>query len=166
MGSWSACVSGRDSKEYYRRRSGAILIHCLYPALIQNSYIIMPSVSKSPIEAHPFTIAGIPDKSSTRSSCDQVQFILHVQNGFTKHLFNKTNDGRTRLTTFLDGPYGSRYNFAMYHTVFLVAGGSGITHSVSHLLDLIRRAKKGVCDTRHVQLLWMVRDTGESRIGD
>jgi len=111
------------------------------------------------MQSHPATIISTP----TSHGGDLV-FILRSHAGFTRRIWKaacadaasrddverkgaeKTaSRSRTPHIALIDGPYGTPHtDFACFDTLFLVAGGSGITYTLALLLDLAgRRAGHG-----------------------
>ena len=94
----------------------------------QCAYLIMPTVSASPLEAHPFTIAGIPtilsDSAEERAARPTLKFVIRVREGFTKRLrdYAKRRSGGCTVTAFVDGPYGIPPDLRLKDTVVLIAG--------------------------------------------
>ncbi|KAH7904528.1 hypothetical protein BJ138DRAFT_1130916, partial [Hygrophoropsis aurantiaca] len=101
----------------------------------QTAYLIIPSVSRLPFEAHPFTIASIDSSSpvsgkletkddsnapeSGASFWKELVFIINVRKGFTKRLGEiAANNGKVKV--FVDGPYGFPPNLSSYDTSVLV----------------------------------------------
>ncbi|KAH9895032.1 ferric reductase NAD binding domain-containing protein [Cubamyces lactineus] len=150
----------------------------------QAAFLIVPSVSRIPIEAHPFTIAGVdsryrvgmgrkamPSAGDSRVTlCDsqgfamggdpdweELEFMINVRDGFTKRLARAAEDGE-KVKVLVDGPYGFSPNLREDDTVVLVAGGSGISLVLSTFLGLISdvRASKSKC--RRVVFVWSIRD--------
>ena len=122
----------------------------------QHAYVVLPTVSDLPTEAHPFTIASIPTSldGTDGPSEKEVVFLIRGRRGFTGRLREHANHhGQSRVAAFVDGPYGGmRRSLDSFDHVVLVAGGSGITAIVSQLLDLIKRMRdaKAVTKTVHV----------------
>jgi len=88
----------------------------------QHAYVILPSVSKLPFEAHPFTIASIPEASGENKGCDVV-FLIRGRSGFTQRLRDlASNDHGCRVPAFLDGPYGCPPDLRQFSTCVLIAG--------------------------------------------
>ena len=104
----------------------------------QTAYLIMPTVSRFPLEAHPFSIASIDSSlfpPSTRGSAEagpveesphwkELVFLINVRGGFTKRLKDITAQ-KQAVKLFIDGPYGAAPDVAAYDTSVLVAGESG-----------------------------------------
>lgn len=115
----------------------------------QTAYLIMPSVSTIPFEAHPFTIASIDttgevtpasDKESlgeTEPYWKELVFFINVHGGFTKKLGDVAQKGE-KIKVFVDGPYGKSPDLTYYDTSVLIAGGSGISFTLPLFLDGIK----------------------------
>ena len=106
----------------------------------QTAYLIMPSVSTFPLEAHPFSISSIdstlfrPRARSERSArhgeakeipeaahWKELVFLINVRGGFTKRLKEVAAQNQT-VKLFIDGPYGSAPDMGAYDTSIFVAG--------------------------------------------
>ncbi|KIJ04502.1 hypothetical protein PAXINDRAFT_22206 [Paxillus involutus ATCC 200175] len=101
----------------------------------QSAYIIMPSVSTLPFEAHPFSISSIDsslfhrhgDNNSENSDgptaayWKELVFLVNVRGGFTKRLKEVAARNET-IKVFVDGPYGSSPDLGAYDTSVLIAG--------------------------------------------
>lgn len=109
----------------------------------QAAFLIMPSVSAIPFEAHPFTIASVdsryrlrgksmsridslatltdPKDMSDAPESEELQFMINVREGFTKRLAQAAEMGQ-KVKVFVDGPYGFSPNLLGDDTVVLVAG--------------------------------------------
>jgi ferric-chelate reductase len=111
-------------------------------------FLIIPSVSGLPFEAHPFTIASIEspdshggvekihsterygstqtslvpsDSLDGRASSNELVFLINVRKGFTKLLAN-TAAKKGLLKVFVDGPYGPSADLHFFDTSVLIAG--------------------------------------------
>ena len=65
-----------------------------------------------------------------------------------------------RFTVLCEGPYGGCGHslFASYSSVMLVAGGSGITHTLGMAHDLIcKAASQDAIRATHLDIIWVVR---------
>ncbi|WVQ72912.1 hypothetical protein IAR50_002474 [Cryptococcus sp. DSM 104548] len=119
----------------------------------QHAFISAPSISGSPHESHPFSIANVP----TDSSNDAI-FLIRVHSGFTKRLrLALSSDTTTDIPLHLEGPYGYPHSLDAYNTVLLLAGGTGVTFTSGHLLQILQNAKAGASAVRHVHLVWHIR---------
>lgn len=119
----------------------------------QHALITMPQVATLRYEQHPVTVANVPDESG------DVVFIIKAQTGFTRRLVKHLTDAvDTSLNCYLEGPYGSPASLNHYDTVLLVSGGTGVTHSLSHLLSIMKASRQGTSAVSTVRLVWNVRD--------
>ncbi|CAA7259897.1 unnamed protein product [Cyclocybe aegerita] len=125
----------------------------------QHAYVILPSVSSMPFEAHPFTIASIAEDVNDNKERDAV-FLIRGRSGFTERLRQHAKEKHgSRVPAFMDGPYGCPPDLRHYTTCILVAGGSGISYTLPLLLDLVRiSAKGGKSAVGRVVFVWAVRD--------
>ncbi len=127
----------------------------------------MPSVSRYPLESHPFTIANTHEPSPDHKDAGKLAFVIKVRDGFTQRLHHhcsNANSASPSVHAILDGPYGQPSSLLFHETVVLVAGGSGITYALSALLEIVRSAREGKAKTKKVVLVWMVKQQGESRL--
>ncbi|KAL4063886.1 ferric reductase NAD binding domain-containing protein, partial [Scleroderma yunnanense] len=146
-------------------------------------YLIMPSVSRLPFEAHPFTIASMDsvtshpsctagkstskwttketstEQSLTTSSLSwkELVFFINVRNGFTLQLKEAAMKGE-KLKTFIDGPYGIPPDLRSYDTSILVAGGTGISYILPTFLSIIENVNIGDSSCQKVVFVWVIRD--------
>ncbi|KIJ06187.1 hypothetical protein PAXINDRAFT_92374 [Paxillus involutus ATCC 200175] len=116
----------------------------------QSAYIIMPSVSTLPFEAHPFSISSIDSPLFQRHGDDnsengeeptaaywkELVFLVNVRSGFTKRLKEVAARNET-IKVLLDGPYGSSPDLGAYDTSVLIAGGTGVTYTLPVFLSII-----------------------------
>lgn len=87
----------------------------------QHAYLTLPSISKLPTEAHPFTIASIPDRKD--SGDVEVVFIIRGRTGFTGLLRDHVvHNGLCKVPARVDGPYGCPPDLRSFSTCVLVAG--------------------------------------------
>ncbi|TFK76030.1 hypothetical protein BDN72DRAFT_362236 [Pluteus cervinus] len=123
----------------------------------QHAYLTLPTISKIPTEAHPFSIANIPTPSDDNKDTDVV-FLVKARGGFTRHLReHAARNGVCKVPAYLDGPYGCAPDLRMYSTVILLAGGSGVTYTLPLLLHLVRaRGRKSL--VRRIVFIWSVRE--------
>ena len=91
----------------------------------QHAYVVLPTVSDLPTEAHPFTIASIPTSLDGTDGPEEkdVAFIIRGRNGFTGRLRNfATVNAGAIVPAFIDGPYGCPPDLNRYSTCILIAG--------------------------------------------
>ncbi|KAG2055254.1 hypothetical protein BDR06DRAFT_934312 [Suillus hirtellus] len=147
----------------------------------QTAYLIMPSVSTLPFEAHPFTIASFDSSLlSTSQTEDQsgsgendetqvlgssapfwkeLVFLVNVHGGFTKKL-KEVADTKGIVKVFVDGPYGPSPDLGSYDTCVFVAGGSGISYTLPVFLSVIESVRKGKSSCKRVVFIWSIRGAG------
>lgn len=143
----------------------------------QTAYLIMPSVSRLPFEAHPFTIASLnstlfdvpEEQEPTSEKCAEIGlakgvapswkelvFFINVRKGFTARLKDAALKG-DKIKVFVDGPYGPSPNLGSYDTSVLIAGGSGVSYTLPVLLDIIERVRNGESKCRRIVFIWSIR---------
>ena len=91
----------------------------------------------------------------------QVCLIVAARTGMTRKMYQKAvfAPGHTiRVMGFLEGPYAGHDSLASYGTVFMFAGGAGITHHLVQTRYLIAAAHANTVATRKIILVWSVRD--------
>lgn len=127
----------------------------------QYIYLRIPGISV--FENHPFTIASLCSDDFPSEYGEQYRdmaLVFKPFGGFTRKVV-ETALRKGPLHTyrvFLDGPYGGmQRSLDAFDNVVLVAGGSGITALVSHLLDLVKRMRDGKAVTRKIQIIWAVK---------
>ncbi|KAG2138475.1 ferric reductase like transmembrane component-domain-containing protein [Suillus clintonianus] len=148
----------------------------------QTAYLIMPSVSRLPFEAHPFTIASfnsnifdvaaeqkpegekytqITDRAlgSSAPFWKELVFFINVRQGFTARLKEAASRG-DKLKVFIDGPYGPAPNLGSYDTSVLIAGGSGVSYTLPILLGIIEGVRNGKSSCGRVVFIWSIRNAG------
>ncbi|KAJ3573341.1 hypothetical protein NP233_g2490 [Leucocoprinus birnbaumii] len=132
----------------------------------QHAYIILPSISRLPFEAHPFTIASIPAQSrtgnDTSSGDSTVVFLIRGRTGMTARLrrfAGRENNSTITIPALVDGPYGCPPDLLMYSTSVLIAGGSGVSYTLPLLLNLLRSRSDGSGQVRRIVFLWAIRET-------
>lgn len=118
-------------------------------------------------QCHPFTIASAPDTPGGMT------LMVKAAGDWTSKLYEHASSGGDRVynqdaeigvwsrkaRVIIEGPYGGLGNTLLpsFSSVVLVAGGSGITHSLALAEDLINRSPSGVVATRTIDLVWIVR---------
>ena len=131
----------------------------------QHVFLSIPKLGTG--QSHPATIASVPS-----SHGNDLVFILRAHRGFTKRLFHKAassstadllpkvESGRTQeqFLALVDGPYGASHSdFAAFDSVLLIAGSTGVTFTLSILLDLAHRASTQRLPVRRLMFVWMVK---------
>ncbi|KAH7343863.1 FAD-binding domain-containing protein [Rhizoctonia solani] len=104
----------------------------------QHAYILTSTIAKLPFEVHPFTIASAYSKEVHKSGCSQeLVFIVRGRDGFTKRLL-EASETRQSIPVVIDGPYGAPPCLSHHSTCIFLAGGSGVSYTLSLLLELVR----------------------------
>ncbi|KIJ37403.1 hypothetical protein M422DRAFT_177959, partial [Sphaerobolus stellatus SS14] len=128
----------------------------------QHMYVSVPGISAAPFEAHPFTIANIPNLDETGTK--KVVFLIKARNGFTKRLKDFVDvRGISSVSAFVDGPYGCPPDLSHAETVVLIAGGSGISVTLSLLADLVQSARIDKAVVKRILWVWTVQDISHLR---
>ena len=124
-------------------------------------YLRMPGISF--FENHPFTIASLCSEDFPSDYGEQYKdmvLVFRPFGGFTHKVINTAvrNGPYQTYRAFLDGPYGGmQRELTSFDTVVLVAGGSGITALISHLLLLIKKMREGTAVTKQVHVIWALK---------
>lgn len=118
----------------------------------QHAFITMPGVARARYEQHPFTIANIPNPRG------DVVFLVKGQTGFTRRLIDRLeHDVDDQLNCYLEGPYGTPHDLNHFGSAVLIAGGTGITYSISHLMEIVRQSRLGNSAVARVRVIWNIR---------
>lgn len=121
-------------------------------------------------EGHPFTISSAPETEGLVLMCK-------INGDWTSALHRLALGGKgaletgvsgstpTDVTAIVEGPHGGLGNTLLpaFSSVMLVAGGSGITHSLALAHDLLSKSATGVVRARVVDLIWVVRTEDVAR---
>ncbi|GJJ08730.1 hypothetical protein Clacol_002949 [Clathrus columnatus] len=170
----SRCYSRNTNGEIdtIRLVSGSVVLITLHRKMDwkagQNVFLTIPAVSRSPFEAHPFTIATIPDppinkdlKEGADYNEKELWFIIRAKDGFTRRLVQWATQSQAtapRLPiTFVDGPYGNPPDVDAFKNVILIAGGTGVSFTLPLFQNIVKNAgqiKKSLC--RSVAFHWIV----------
>ncbi|KAH8827296.1 ferric reductase NAD binding domain-containing protein [Flagelloscypha sp. PMI_526] len=134
----------------------------------QTAYLIIPSVSTLPFEAHPFTISShdsshdVADNTIEKgeSTADafwkDIVFLVNVRGGFTQKLAEAARTKGT-VKAFIDGPYGPTPELRALDTAVLIAGGSGVSYTLPVLLEIIENVRNKRSSTTKVVFVWALR---------
>ncbi|WVF69269.1 hypothetical protein IAT40_004045 [Kwoniella sp. CBS 6097] len=119
----------------------------------QHGFISSPSISASPHESHPFSIANVPTENS-----NEAVFLIRVHSGFTKRMRTAlSTDQSNSIPLYLEGPYGYAHNLDSYSTVLLVSGGTGVTFVLGHFLQILASIRAGRSVVKKLHLVWHIR---------
>ena len=122
-------------------------------------------------QSHPATILSRPSSHN-----NDLVFLLKRHKGFTRRLAKCASSSTESLlprtkqggdvryektyTALIDGPYGgSQADFAAFDTVLLIAGSTGITFTLSLLLDIAHRATSQRLPVRRLEFVWVIKNT-------
>lgn len=152
----------------------------------QTAFLILPTVSGFPLEAHPFTIASVDahyqladekapttadiEKKTDSSVADvtpfwkELTFLINVREGFTKRLAASAEKGE-KVKVLVDGPYGFSPVLDNDDTVVLVAGGSGVTFTLSTFLGVLSHVQNKKSRTSKIVFIWAIREASEHSSG-
>ncbi|EED19739.1 conserved hypothetical protein [Talaromyces stipitatus ATCC 10500] len=89
-----------------------------------------------------------------------VSFLIRKRNGFTKKMLKSVGleySLQRQVLALAEGPFGAIRSFDSYGSTVLIAGGIGITHSISYLRELADVFARGSVATRRITLVWVVR---------
>ncbi|KAF2135846.1 uncharacterized protein K452DRAFT_238602 [Aplosporella prunicola CBS 121167] len=139
-------------------------------------HVFLSCHSVVPLQAHPFTIASIPED-------DKMEFLVQTKSGGTKRLFKYAEKVSLLPTSAADtvkdsksvaiqGPYGCIRPLRQFDSVVLLAGSTGATFTVPLLRDILAHWKhekkhSGVFSapqgavTRHIRFVWVVKSRGQ-----
>ena len=127
----------------------------------QYVYLRMPGISV--FENHPFTIASLCSDDFPSEYGEEYRdmvLVFRPFGGFTKKVMDTALEKGPwhSYRAFIDGPYGGVHrSLEAFDTIVLVAGGSGITALISHLLDLIKRMRDGKAVTKKIFIVWALK---------
>jgi hypothetical protein len=111
-----------------------------------------------PLETHPFTIAT-PYKKTGECQCNEVQFAVRVQTGFSKRIHRYAmkmhGAGGNSLTGFITGPYGTLPVWGAYESLVLISASTGASFTMP-ILESILTSKTTVC-TQRISFLLLVK---------
>lgn len=103
-------------------------------------------------QAHPFSVYQSPNEEDKN-----IHFVIKAQGGATATIANYLASQSSRSATLpvmIEGPYGVHAPVEKYDTVFLLAGGMGVTSTYSYALHLQKLARRG----QHIVFLWVIQD--------
>jgi ferric-chelate reductase len=121
-------------------------------------------------QSHPATIASIPS-----SHGNDLILILKTHRGFTKRIMILADPSVTSITegpkqeielvpqqriALIDGPYGGSHpDFATFDTVLLISASTGVTFTLSVLLDIAHRSSSltSKLPVRNLEFVWVVK---------
>ncbi|KAI1120961.1 ferric reductase like transmembrane component-domain-containing protein [Nemania abortiva] len=128
----------------------------------QFCYLRIPNLSI--LQNHPYTIVNVPERRTAdvdkQSGCNPMIFYIRAHHGLTGALLESVDgeNGRS-MTVHVDGPYGGvvERTLSSYDSLIFVAGGSGISACLPHILFAAQNIRAGNSKAKQVHLVWMVR---------
>ena len=133
------------------------------------AHVLLKLPSIGVLQSHPATIASIPSSHN-----NDLIFILRGHKGFTNRLLTSATSSTTSLLpeaeqdtistaqkhmALVDGPYGgSQADMAAFDSVCLIAGSTGVTFTMSLLLDIAHSASTRRLPVRHLQFVWVIKN--------
>jgi ferric-chelate reductase len=101
---------------------------------------------------------GFPRQSGARSVVSLASSDVSDSLGFTRQLYDQVIATKTtNIPTYLDGPYGASVDVTHYPTILGIAGGTGITHILSHAIHLLALASTRQTPLRRLHIVWNIR---------
>ncbi|KAL8655344.1 MAG: hypothetical protein Q9210_000940 [Variospora velana] len=137
----------------------------------------------APLQAHPFTIASIPDDRrmeflvKSRSGGTE-RFLHHAEKSLSLPVSAGDLHQRHAQSVLVEGPYGRIRSLRQFDSVFLIAGSSGATYTVPLMRDIVSCWSKHAHNdqiarncpavplqgavTRYIRFIWVIRFRAQS----
>ncbi|GAA5825973.1 hypothetical protein JCM11251_000072 [Rhodosporidiobolus azoricus] len=138
----------------------------------QHAYLSFwdPSLIRTPhvyFQSHPFSIANVPslDPDGSSNGTHDMLFVMRTRDGLTKTLASRlaaSSTGSADLWMTVEGPYGGSTDTEQFHEILLICGGSGISHIMSMLADILYKAKTSYSRATRVRVVWGVQNIEQS----
>jgi Ferric reductase like transmembrane component/Ferric reductase NAD binding domain/FAD-binding domain len=121
----------------------------------------------------PHVLPGTPNSLEKQKSArtykaseapTSISLIVAARAGMTRKLYNQAlnaDAGFLKMSAYVEGPYAGHEKFDSYGTVFMFAGGAGITHHLIQVRYLLSGAHAKTVATRKITLVWTVRDSAQ-----
>lgn len=107
------------------------------------------------LRGHPFVISWWERSHAGLT----LSLLVKPRAGFTAKLDKHAN---TPLRAFIDGPYGTPYDFGEYGTVIMFATDIGIAGHMPYIKDLVSGYNSCKVKTRRVLLIWQISKVGKA----
>ncbi|KAJ1031036.1 hypothetical protein NDA18_002258 [Ustilago nuda] len=130
----------------------------------QHFFLRFPGFNRAaPYQTHPFTVANLPIPNDNLDS--HLIFYFKARDGLTKSMWERLmrlpaikGEISTTVKVALDGPYGSPFYPASYHSDLMLAGGVGMTSILPALMNLCIAARANSHDriTSRVAVHWAI----------
>ncbi|BGP42478.1 ferric-chelate reductase [Rhodotorula kratochvilovae] len=153
---------------------GAVVLHVPFKGewnAGQHAYLSFwdPSFITTPwiyFQSHPFSISNVPSCSvADEQGRREMLFVMRTRDGMTKDLARrlaKSETGSAEIWTTVEGPYGGCMDTEQFHEILLIAGGSGISHIMSMLADILHKARNSYSRATRVRVVWTVQNIEQS----
>ncbi|GAA5896682.1 hypothetical protein JCM8208_004265 [Rhodotorula glutinis] len=153
---------------------GAIVLHVPFKGewhAGQHAYLSFwdPSLLSTPwiyFQSHPFSISNVPSCSTADDKGRRdMLFVMRTRDGMTKDLARRlarSETGAADIWMTVEGPYGGCTDTEQFHEILLVAGGSGISHIMSMLADILHKARNSYSRATRVRVVWTVQSVEQS----
>ncbi|KAF5373099.1 hypothetical protein D9758_001494 [Tetrapyrgos nigripes] len=131
----------------------------------QHVFVRFITLGLHAFSSHPFTVASISPLRSGRDVAEsdghgKLELVFAVQGGITKKLAGLVKDKPAKaLRVWVDGPYGGvpGKSLGEYESVYLLAGGSGVSFTLPILMGFVRQAQASKLKCRHIEFILAVR---------
>ncbi|GAA6058332.1 hypothetical protein JCM3770_001972 [Rhodotorula araucariae] len=153
---------------------GAVVLHVPFKGewqAGQHAYLSFwdPSFIPTPwiyFQSHPFSISNVPSCSvADEQGRREMLFVMRTRDGMTKDLARRlarSETGSAEIWTTVEGPYGGCMDTEQFHEILLIAGGSGISHIMSMLADILHKARNSYSRATRVRVVWTVQNIEQS----
>lgn len=134
-----------------------VITNCRLKSWTPGSHVLLAIPRLCLAQSHPATILSTP----TSHEGDLV-FILRAHKGFTRTMLEAAKEDSTTATrrhlALIDGAYGGCQSpFTCFDTILLVAGGTGVTFTLSVLLGVAEQALSRKLPLRTISFVWVVK---------
>jgi ferredoxin-NADP reductase len=95
------------------------------------------------------------------SAPTSISLVVAKRSGFTKTIHDRARSAPDRIiktSGYVEGPYAGHERMDSYGTVFMFAGGAGITHHLIQIRYILAGAAAKTVATRKIVLVWTVKD--------
>lgn len=131
-----------------------VLSNCRLKSWTAGSHVLLAIPRLGLAQSHPATIVSTPS-----SHDGNLVFMLRTHKGFTRTILKAVQEDSARsYLALVDGPYGgSNLPFTCFDTVLLLAGGTGVTFTLSVLLGVAEQATSRKLPLRTVFFVWVIK---------
>ncbi|TBU64048.1 hypothetical protein BD310DRAFT_807240 [Dichomitus squalens] len=124
----------------------------------QHVFVAFPTLG---LQSHPFTISNVYEKDADGKEAE-ITLIVRTMNGQTKKLMDRAlPTGSCELPAMIDGPYGRPEDIRPFSTCVFIAGGTGVTYTLSRMHQLFKDIGAGDACAQRVTFVWTIRTEDE-----